>query len=266
MRGVVGNGVVTRSRKPLAQLFDAVRAMPADPAGRLRPIPPGPIIEGTAFFPGGTGLWGAPRNTRFPVGGVMAVGNTFDSLDGFRRSLERRAEVVLRGDTEWTDGPTWRHLIALLRAAGIEPSECWFTNAYPGLIDQAGGSNIGAARLPRTGDLYRWCQTFFTDSVRRMRPRLILALGAEPIRFVGRLADIPTWTAGSLRRIDQAGSAVQPVVVGDTPTVAVALLHPCLRHANLRRRQLPAPRRGTDPEVALLSSALRLAARATGFD
>ena len=241
----------------LRRLFDQVATMPFDPRAKLRPLPPGERIEGTAFFPGGTGLWGAPQNRRFPVGGVMVLGNTFDSLEGFRRMLRAGAEIRVDGPTSWVarTGQTWDRLARLLVDAGIDPRRCWCTNAYPGLIEQRKG-NLGSAGVRRGSELRAWCDAFFLRSVQLLQPSVILALGGEPIRFLGPLIGVDSWTQGVIGRIDEAGDPVRTASLAGVDLTAVALLHPCLRIANLGCRRLPL-RPGRDPEVEVLRRVCR---------
>src|SRR5690242_16233098 len=76
---------------------------------------PKPIV-GTAFFPGGYGLWN-PKGQRplpdFPVGGVMVLGHDFHSEAGYLESLRRGFESKTQ--------PTWAALIKLLARAQIQP-------------------------------------------------------------------------------------------------------------------------------------------------
>src|SRR5262245_51655945 len=98
-----------------------------------RCCPPGvvPITEyigGTAAFPAGCGLFRANYDDplpSFPVGGVMVVAHNVDAEATFNDRLTRR---------EAHGGPVrtmayWTGMYRLLKAAGVEPSECFFTNA-----------------------------------------------------------------------------------------------------------------------------------------
>ena len=59
----------------------------------LKPYPAGmaPVltrIEGTAFFPGGWGLWDTSPNVPLPpmpVGGIMVVGQDYHTVSGYER-------------------------------------------------------------------------------------------------------------------------------------------------------------------------------------
>jgi hypothetical protein len=59
-------------------------------------------------------------------------------------------------------------------------------------------------------------------------------------------------------RIDEAGDATRRTSLAGVDLTAVALLHPCLRIANLGCRRLPL-RPGRDPEVELLRRVCRSA-------
>ncbi len=109
---------------------------------QLKSYPDGAIqmpgrIPGTAFFPGGLGLWNTQPNVPpppVPVGGSLIVGHNFDSEVGFQRSFHHAGENL--------NGATWRTLLAFLKQVGIPPEQCFFTNAYVGL--RAGNRAMGA--------------------------------------------------------------------------------------------------------------------------
>src|SRR5580700_4815256 len=119
--------------------FDAIHSLFAlhDQFGRY---PNGVIriskrISGTAFFPGGYGLWNTQPDVplpAMPVGGVMIVGHNFDSEVGFEYSLNHPGKNL--------KSSTWRNLLAFLKQVEILPEWCFFTNAYVGL--QSGDSAI----------------------------------------------------------------------------------------------------------------------------
>jgi len=87
----------------------------------------GRVINGTAFFPGGTGLWRGvqPRGespSYFPASPVMVLGHNFDKVAGHEGSCKRGIELM--------NGPTWHVLLRYLERAGVEPSDCFFTNVF----------------------------------------------------------------------------------------------------------------------------------------
>src|SRR5205823_522257 len=90
-------------------------------------VPVHRAVTGTAFFPGGYGLWRRSTESQlpeFPVERTMVLGQDFDSEAGYLRTLLR-------------DGPesnaTWRNLLPFLHEVGISPETCFFTNLFMGL-------------------------------------------------------------------------------------------------------------------------------------
>ncbi|MGZ3665075.1 MAG: uracil-DNA glycosylase family protein [Ktedonobacterales bacterium] len=225
----------------------------------VAPYPAGVVplwarIGGTAFFPGGAGLWGTVPHQPLPpmpIGGVMVLGHNFDCETGFAASLHR--------DGENLNGPTWRTICSVLRQAGIALEQCFFTNAYMGL--KAGSEPIGTFPGARDGDFVRRCQRFLTEQIRLQQPRLLLTLGKEvppvlaPLAPELRLAWMGLRTlqevdARGVALVDSAGfPGVQQV------TAVVALTHPANRAPNVRRRRYNGLE-GDAAEQALLQDAL----------
>jgi len=150
----------------------------ADPDG-VRRI--GEPIDGTAFFPGGHGVWRG-RNphgalpTYFPERPVMFVAHNFDKVAGYQRSRRRGIESVTAA--------TWKNLLAYLSVAGLTPEDCFFTNALMGLQPSKALGKL------KTTPLFRaQCRTFLSEQIATVRPRLVVALGAVA---KADLAGIPT--------------------------------------------------------------------------
>ena len=87
-------------------------------------------VDGTAFFPGGIGLWrgldpqgAAPSH--FPRRPIMILGHNFDKVAGLEASWKRRIEVM--------GGATWLILQRYLETAKADMLECFFTNVFVGL-------------------------------------------------------------------------------------------------------------------------------------
>lgn len=101
-----------------------------------------PFINGTAFFPGGCGLWCglehfAPAPAFFPETPVMFVAHNYASVNAFRLLRAKGGE----------GGFWWRDIvIPLLRGSGLDPSRAFFTNALMGLKD---GPSLGKMNAPR---------------------------------------------------------------------------------------------------------------------
>jgi|SRR5579871_661730 uracil-DNA glycosylase len=229
--------------------------------GTLRNYPNGTIkipgrILGTAFFPGGSGLWNTQPNhalPSMPFGGVMVIGNNFDSEAGFEYSFNHLGEDL--------NGATWRNLLAFLKEVKIPPEECFFTNAYVGLV--AGNSATGLFPGARSPDFVRWCQNFLLYQLRLMKPRLILSLGIYVPRFMAPLSPAlnSSWSdITSFKVLDKRGVAlVYPTTfIGlSHPIAVVALTHPCYRPVNVRFRRY-GNLEGDAAEQALVRDALAM--------
>jgi len=207
----------------------------------VEPYPTGVVnvpgrIAGTAFFPGGYGLWQA--DGPIPQDPIMILGHDFHSEVGFRESFDRGGEVVMEKGRP-VMGPTWRSLVCLLKEADIDPSSCFFTNAYMGL--RAGSGTTG--RFPGSTDpgFVERCRAFLTLQIRTMRPRAILTLGAWVPSFIGPLSpELACWTkTTSFADIDNVGPMITDVRFPGAPDVLCAvgaLTHPSLRGPNVRHR------------------------------
>jgi hypothetical protein len=102
------------------------------------------LINGTAAFPGGSGLWRGDRTNGalpkyFPSEPIMFIAHNFDSQRSHDRSL-------LRG-SESTKSPFWKHLRAYLDHAYIPLGTCFFTNALMGLQPGSATGSMSSSAL-----------------------------------------------------------------------------------------------------------------------
>lgn len=220
-----------RSLHIAEQLWHAHTAVAPYPDGVL-PVPQ--PIAGTAFFPGGYGLWrpdvSAPL-PRFPVGGVIVLGHDFHSQTGYEESLGRGHESMTQ--------PTWNNLLRLLREVEIPEEWCFFTNVYMGL--RAGEQKTGVFPGSRDAAFIERCRRFLAEQLATQRPRLILTLGVyAPLVLAPLSPELTDWQdATGFKALDRRGPVRHGVrfrgADGVEATV-VALIHPCLRHAGVRHR------------------------------
>ncbi|GEM_PF-555208 len=211
-------------------------------------------LPGLAFFPGGDGLWKERRSSsrsELPVGKIMVIGNNFQCTSNFAL-LEKVGE-----EDPWQD-PTWRNLLELFEEVAINKSDCFYTNAFMGLV-KGDDPTITVPGMSEPGFLSR-CQDFMKAQIALLQPRLILALGKKVPAFLAPLANLPShWkTAKSWREIDGESGPISSEVffpgVAQNTTV-VCLLHPCLRKSNLRFRSY-GTLTGSAAELALLREAV----------
>lgn len=128
------------------------------------------LIQGTSFFPGGSGLWrgdcsGGPLPSLFPQAPVMFLGHNFDSESNYERALQKKGEV---------EKAFWRNLKAFMREARLDPAGCFFTNALMGLKP---GSAAGS--MPSTPEYRKQCRDFLTVQIEIVEPRAIISLGND---------------------------------------------------------------------------------------
>ncbi|MEP6717174.1 MAG: uracil-DNA glycosylase family protein [Terriglobia bacterium] len=128
------------------------------------------LIPGTAFFPGGAGLWRGSQSfgsmpEHFPESAIMFVGHNFDSGRAHDVSKERGGEA---------QSVFWRNLLAYLSHAGVDPAQCFFSNALMGLKP---GSALGP--MPTTPGYRDECQAFLNEQIRIVKPSLVVALGGD---------------------------------------------------------------------------------------
>lgn len=199
-------------------------------------------ISGTAFFPGGLGLWlpegGAPAP--FPNGQIMVVGQDFNSKSSYEKALRCGTEVDI--------SPTWRVLQEMLPASGVSLARCFFTNVYMGLRKE--GRETG--RFPGTRDknFVARCVKFFGRQLEVAQPKLILTLGVEPFQVLGtHLFHIP------VPKTLTAAEDIYPVSLDYGDVTVVALTHPSFYRANVWRRKY-GQLTGSAAETAMIQDGL----------
>lgn len=185
---------------------------------RVLPVPEA-RIAGPAFFPGGDGLW---QSSSDPRGGVMVVGKIFGCLADFEKSRNRGHEDMGMS--------TWKRLLCLLEGL-IDLNRCFFTNAYPGLLE--GRDNDAEFLRP---PWYRArCEEFMRWQMAELEPRVVLALGPCAVDMCGRALGLEGWRNQSIAGLDRAGRSLGK---DSSKRHFVSLLHPSfwgeLRHGKPR--------------------------------
>ena len=210
----------------LQQLRSAMAKLEPYPDGVL-PIPE--IIPGTAFFPGGDGLWKQDRVGSIKENGVMILGHNFDSEKGYERSRRNRTENI--------NGPTWSRTLHLLKAVHIDPQHCFFTNLYMGLI--VGNRSRGRFPGEVDRDFVRRCQELFLSQVALLKPAMIITLGLPVPRLIAPLAkELKAWEELSSIKDLNASPFFTGVKFSDqlAPCTVVGVIHPCYAERNIRHR------------------------------
>lgn len=167
-----GQGKLINAKKLWREIHKFVLPFP-DGAVKVRKA-----IPGTAFFPGGYGLWLRKDSPTYdiPTGQIMIVGQDFNSV--------RIHEEALLNGTEVCTSATWRELLKILKATGISVNQCFFTNLYMGL--RKGPPETGRFPGAKDKDFEERCLTFFNTQLEMARPKLIIVLGLEPFRVLAK--------------------------------------------------------------------------------
>ena len=180
------------------------------------------------------------------------MGQDFGTLEYYER-------VRLGTGGESLSGPTWKPLLALLDAVGVDRTECFFTNALLGL----------RATPPMTGPSPGWTDRDLVEAslqmlahqIESLEPKVVLTLGLPAARALGRLAPdtLARWqSAVRWADVDVAGPAHLDVKElthgGGAPSIG-ALVHPSYRGRNVRLRSFN-EKHGEDAERDILHRVL----------
>ena len=247
----------TQEQHPIEYLFNERRKVAPYPSG-VKPVPK--MLSGTAFFPGGSGLWLGYSGSWYtlsdrpdmPKEKVMILGHNFDSEVGYKytESLKEQHEL---------ESHTWRNLRELLRETDIQLEDCFFTNAFMGLIE--GEGNTGEFPGVNDSGFVQRCRSFLDRQIEMQQPRLILTLGSWVPWFITPLSSgLAVWRGyESFRDLDVSGPVISDVRFKGTPekpVTVVALMHPSQRRRNIWRRRYRGLK-GEAAELAMLKDALK---------
>ena len=214
--------MMTWARHPIKHFRRRLEEFGAYPSGVV-PVPA--YLPGTAFFAASAGLYrraGSHLLPPFPFGGWMFVGHNLDAEGPFRRRLESGHS---HGDPA-RPMRTWQNLYKLLAKAGVDPRECFFTNAYVGLKE--GDDPTG--RFPGSGDaaFRQWCAEFLMDQLAVMRPRVVATLGVDAARFLASV--IPDLRDRDRPRLPQPRPRAAVLHSHHFGVVALVTLPPTMSH------------------------------------
>jgi hypothetical protein len=127
------------------------------------------LIQGTAFFPGGSGLWRGVKNGGampevFPSHPVMFVAHNYDSKKGHNEALQSGGEV---------ESPFWtRFWLPMLAFAGVDLTKCFFTNVLMGLQPER-----ATGKMPAVDGYKSECRAFLLKQIAIVEPSVVITLG-----------------------------------------------------------------------------------------
>jgi len=185
------------------------------------------MLETTAFFPGGKGLWLEDISLIYPE--ILVLGHDFATENSFN-SIRARKKADL-------DCPTWKNIIDLFSEVGINPSNCFFSNVFMGLRK----SNPMIGKFPGAKDrgFYNRNLEFLKFQIKTIRPKTIITLGSYAPKMLSKISDeLKVWGENkSFLYFDKLNaSLIKNAYIDDMKFNCIRLLHPSLRKVNLKYR------------------------------
>jgi hypothetical protein len=198
------------------------------------------------FFPGGHGLYNG-LESRFKIPATtLVLGSNFGCIGEFINGQGKLLVQDERGNQ------TWKPLLKLLRGSGVVIDECFFTNAWPFLHEGDGNLTKGLIKS-WLGDrtLMASCLQFFRLTFVKMKPNLVVALGAGPAAFLSHMwpDQLNKWHGCSLGCLDDLPKG--EVEFEHHRAVCVGVSHPSMPNAWRRRP----PYQHLDGETRLVKEA-----------
>ncbi len=203
------------------------------------------MLDITAFFPGGRGLWLEQDSTDFPS--ILILGQDFSTVKAF--------EAMVAGNKADLDSPTWKNLIKLFDESDVDLKKCFFSNVFMGLRDteKMTGKFPGA----RDKDFVNRNLTFLLFQIETIKPKLVITIGRPVSEMVAKLSrpDLECWDKGKALSSPDNGYKTNISFNGHI-CKCVALEHTSMRNSNVKRR-VYGNYRGHGAEVEMLKDALK---------
>lgn len=201
------------------------------------------MLDVTAFFPGGKGLWNEEESETFPS--ILALGQDFSTEKVYLKMLHDKGSEI--------NGPTWRNLRQLFIEANIEFTDCFFSNVFMGLrkTDSMTGKFPG---FKDKGFVSRNLN-FLLFQIQTIEPKMIITLGKYSADLVSKLSDnLEPWKNNKALNEPDIG-LIKKVGINGNNYTCVALEHPSMRNSNVKRRKYK-DYVGNEAEVWMLKDAL----------
>lgn len=203
------------------------------------------MIDITAFFPGGKGLWKEEESDVFPT--ILILGQDFSTEKEYMRMMQNKVNDI--------NGSTWRNLRELFKEANVSLIDCFFSNVFMGLRKTE--SMTGKFPGFKNEDFVSRNIEFLLFQINVIKPKLIITLGKYSAELVSKLSDdLNSWRNYRALRQPDIGLKKDIKINGNILT-CVALEHPSMRRSNVKRRRYK-NFVGNEAEVRMLKDALNL--------
>lgn len=229
------------------------------PKNEIEPVKDIYKFPGTAFFPGGDGLYKetAAEKIDFPFNKIMVLGQDFSNVKYLQNAKKQEAENEI-------NSPTWRNLISLLHKVGIKPEDCFYTNVIMGARVAESNSGISAAFKEDNEKFLKECFDFFKKQIEFQKPKLIIVLGIAVVKFLSNF--IPELAyykkIEKIKKIDTDGMAIMPNINFfqdlNLQLNLVILQHPSFSELNIKHRTFKNFPPGETACIELLKEAVKI--------
>jgi Uracil-DNA glycosylase len=208
-------------------------------------VPVTEMLDVTAFFPGGRGLWKEEVSEVFPS--ILILGHDFSTVTFY--------EKMRAAGTNEINGPTWRNLIHLFYEVDLNLSNCFFSNVYMGLRNST--KMTGTFPGSRDKAFVNRNLEFLRFQIETIQPKIIITLGMPPASLLSNISsDLVKWKDGKAFSIADNG-IVFNTHFDNINCTCIALEHPSMRNSNVKRRSYR-DFTGNDAEIRMLKDALAL--------
>jgi hypothetical protein len=204
------------------------------------------MLDKTAFFPGGKGLWLEDNSKDFP--NILVLGQDFSTVKVY--------DYMMKGRKADLDSQTWKNLIKLFNEVNLDLNKCYFSNVFMGLRD----SNKMTGKFPgfKDKDFVDRNLEFLLFQIEIIKPNLVITLGKYAAEMIANVAEtgLDSWKNFGALRTPNIGLKSN-VSFNKHSCICVALEHTSFRHVNVKRRVYK-NYNGHEAEVKMLKDALKL--------
>lgn len=207
------------------------------------------MLDVTAFFPGGKGLWLEDNLNVFPD--ILVLGHDFSTVNYYNKMLETGQSEI--------NSPTWRSMRKLFNDANLDLNRCFFSNVYIGLRDAH--KMTGVFPGSKDKNFVKRNLEFLKHQISTVKPKVIITLGKPASINLSLLSEqlIDVWSKGKALSSPNNGLK-RNVMIDSLSYVCVALEHPSMRNQNVKRRRYVNEfgiYTGNEAEIEMLKDALK---------
>lgn len=183
------------------------------------------MIDITAFFPGGKGLWLEEETDILPT--ILVLGKDFSNVEEYKS--------MLRSESNDLKCTTWRNLRKLFKEANIDLKNCFYSNVFMGL--RVANKSTGDFPWFKDKSFVRRNLEFLLYQIEIIKPKVIITLGRPASEMISKLSqtDLKCWKDGKALSEENNGLKTS-VSFNNHICTCVALEHTSMNHFNINRR------------------------------